>query len=153
MLRLTILAVCLLTNFVSSDPDPNYRLNTPIIPSDYEIFIKPYFDTGDERAFTYDGQVSITFKTSEEIKQIKFHSEDLKYTAENITLSANGATVALDSTNALEFNTNYSFVYVNVQNNLQVGVEYILTIAYEGPIREDLNGFYRNYYIENGVKK
>ncbi|XP_030032733.2 membrane alanyl aminopeptidase-like [Manduca sexta] len=133
--------------------DENYRLNTPVVPSAYEITITPYFDTGDDNAFTFDGEVAITLKTTAPTRVIKLHSEDLIYSADNVTVSRNGVQLPLDQTNPLNFNTNYTFAFINLQNELEANDNYILRILYRGPIRSDLNGFYRNDYIENGVKK
>lgn len=152
MYRFVALALLLLVYQVSSDT--NYRLNTPIRPSIYRITITPYFDTGDDRSFTFDGSVQIVIKTENATNEIKFHSEDLSFNASDIIVANNnGIIVPLDSLNPLEFNVNYSFAYIKLQTVLGVGEEYTLSITYKGPIRTDLSGFYRNYYYENGVKK
>ncbi|XP_053604250.1 membrane alanyl aminopeptidase-like [Plodia interpunctella] len=130
--------------------DTNYRLNTPIVPSNYRINLTPYFDTNDAQAFTFDGEVVITFTTTNATNQIKFHSNDLNFTVNNIALTPN---INFDATNPLQFNTSYDFVFLNLQNELQVGTTYNLRIVYSGPIRTDLNGFYRNFYMEGGIKK
>ncbi|XP_039749724.1 membrane alanyl aminopeptidase-like isoform X2 [Pararge aegeria] len=155
MLRqLTQLALlCMAVQSVYSETDTNYRLNTTISPSAYSILITPYFDTGDDKAFTFDGEVEITFTTTTNINTIKLHSENLTYTSSNITLMNGGNTVNLLETNPLEFEDKYSFAHINLASELTSGVEYILKIVYTGTIRDDLAGFYKNYYIENGVKK
>ncbi|CAH2217232.1 jg24955 [Pararge aegeria aegeria] len=155
MLRqLTHLALlCMAVQSVYSETDTNYRLNTTISPSAYSILITPYFDTGDDKAFTFDGEVEITFTTTTNINTIKLHSENLTYTSANITLMNGGNTVNLLETNPLEFEDKYSFAHINLASELTSGVEYILKIVYTGTIRDDLAGFYKNYYIENGVKK
>lgn len=149
-LYLFLAAVGLLSNVGC---DTNYRLNTTITPLTYSILISPYFDTGDDRAFTFDGDVNIKFTTSANINQIKIHSEDLNFTPGNITLAGNGIPIDLDTGNALIFDENYTFAIINLIDELQTGIEYNLRIVYVGPIRKDLKGFYRNYYYENGVKK
>ncbi|XP_013142033.1 PREDICTED: membrane alanyl aminopeptidase-like [Papilio polytes] len=129
--------------------DTNYRLNTPITPSEYSILITPYFNTGDDRAFTFDGEVNIKFTTSTNTNQIKLHSEDLKFSAENITITGGTSNSVKD----VQFEEKYTFALINLENELQTNVEYNLKIVYVGPIRKDLKGFYRNYYYDNGVKK
>ncbi|XP_049870026.1 membrane alanyl aminopeptidase-like [Pectinophora gossypiella] len=151
MIRQLVLGVLCVT--ITASSDPNYRLNTPIRPESYEIVITPYFDTGDANAFTFDGQVTVNFKTESVTNQIKLHSEDLTFTAANITLSSGNTNIPLYAASPLEFVKNYSFALINVQTNIEAGKVYTLKIVYQGPIRQDLNGFYRNYYIENGVKK
>ncbi|CAG9795008.1 unnamed protein product [Diatraea saccharalis] len=153
MHRLLILAFCFLIQNVYSDP--NYRLNTPLRPSEYSITITPYFDTNDDKSFTFNGDVAIVFTTNEVTKQIKLHSENLTFVPDNITVTVYSTSnqIALNDSNPLQFDTFYTFAYINLQTELEVGVRYELRIVYTGPIRDDLNGFYRNYYMENGVKK
>ncbi|KAH9643218.1 hypothetical protein HF086_012880 [Spodoptera exigua] len=153
-LPLALALTCLLYTNVHTT-DTNYRLNSPLIPSDYQILITPYFETGDARQFTFDGTVSIQFIPSSTTNEIKLHSEDLIFTAQDVVVAVfnTGNTIPLNANNPLEFNTNYTFAYINLVENLQTGVQYILQIKYQGPIRSDLNGFYRNYYFQNGVKK
>ncbi|XP_072939870.1 putative aminopeptidase-2 [Epargyreus clarus] len=149
LLRLAVLAIAIQT----VRGDTNYRLNTTITPIAYALSITPYFDTGNENAFTFDGEVTIRFTTDKNINQIKLHSEDLTFTAESIKVTTGTNVISLVATNPLEFDEKYSFAHINLQTELQTGIEYNLNIVYKGPIRQDLNGFYRNYYIEKGVKK
>lgn len=148
---LLLLALVSQLNLVFSDT--NYRLNTPIRPKAYFLAITPYFDTNDTNAFTFIGEVEITFTTTAVTKQIQLHSQDLDFNATNVEVIRGLTLVPLNTTNPLTFDTKYTFAYINLQDDLQIGVEYNLLITYQGPIREDLNGFYRNYYIENGVKR
>ncbi|XP_032512667.2 membrane alanyl aminopeptidase-like [Danaus plexippus] len=152
MIWQTLLAVaCIALQPVHSDT--RYRLNTTIVPSAYSLTITPYFDTNDDRAFSFDGEVSITFVTTSNINKIKLHSQDLIYTSANITLKNGNNIIELNETNPLEFEEDYTFAHINLASDIQVGSEYTLNIVYQGPIRTDLNGFYRNYYFQNGVKK
>ncbi|KAI8424608.1 hypothetical protein MSG28_003042 [Choristoneura fumiferana] len=145
---ITLLVSGLLAN--QAESDTNYRLNSLVKPSSYIIVITPHFDTNDDQAFTFDGEVSIIISSEINTNQIKLHSEDLIFSAANITVTNGQEATAVT---ALEFDTTYTFAYINLQNELQAGVEYTLKIVYTGPIRTDLSGFYRNYYIENGVTK
>ncbi|XP_026737407.1 membrane alanyl aminopeptidase-like [Trichoplusia ni] len=147
---LAIALLCLLTDGTYSDT--NYRLNTPIVPARYVLILTPYFDTGDSRAFTFDGIVNIQFTTKSNTNQIKIHSEDLNFTAADVYVGTYPGNVSL-GVSTLEFDTNYTFAYINLASNLEAGVEYGLQIKYKGHLRTDLNGFYRSFYFENGVKK
>ncbi|KOB70213.1 Aminopeptidase N-5, partial [Operophtera brumata] len=150
MYLLTLAMLCQASSVFS---DTNYRLNTPIKPKAYSIAITPYFNTNDTNAFTFDGEVDITFTTEKETNLIKLHSQDLIFKDANIKILNGANSIPLSVSNPLEFDTNYTFAFINLQVDLQIGVEYSLKITYRGPIRADLNGFYRNYYIEKGVKK
>ncbi|XP_068631136.1 membrane alanyl aminopeptidase-like [Battus philenor] len=153
MLRHAINLIVLTLTFQNVFCDTNYRLNTPINPSEYSISITPYFDTGDDKAFKFDGEVNIKFTTTSTTNQIKIHSEDLIFTAENITVTGGSLPNLPRLENGLEFDNKYTFALINLQNDLLEGIEYNLRIVYFGPIRKDLKGFYSNSYYENGVKK
>lgn len=147
----------LLTIFItscSSETDVQYRLNSNVWPTSYEITITPYFNTEDDKAFTFDGHVKINLKTEEDnVNQIKLHSEDLEFTSANITLLRGTAILQLDVTEPLTFEKNYSFVYIKLTSPLQKSIDHSLTISYQGQIRSDLYGFYRSSYVECGVTK
>ncbi|KAI5638672.1 peptidase family m1 domain-containing protein [Phthorimaea operculella] len=149
--HLVLLAAACVSLTVATDPA--YRLNTPIVPQSYAISLTPFFDTRDVNAFTFNGEVTITFQTTSVTNQIKLHSEDLNFTETDITLTNGNTAVPLNTASALEFVTNYTFALINLQGDLAVNTVYTLKIVYRGPIRTDLKGFYRNYYYENGVKK
>ena len=153
MVRQYILLTVLCAVLGTVYPDTNYRLNTTITPLSYAISITPYFDTGDYKAFTFDGEVAITFTTNSNVNKVKLHSQDLNFTSANITLTSEKGIVNLNSNNSLEFEELYTFTHIHLANDINPGIEYTLKIVYRGPIRSDLNGFYKNFYIENGVKK
>lgn len=146
--------ITLIVLSANAETDPYYRLNSVIYPSSYVVTIRPYFDTGDAREFTFDGEVSIVISTDEQnISQIKLHAEDLTFNADNITVTRDTTNVALSSSNPLYFEDNYNFAFINLETPLEAGVNYTLTITYTGLIRNDLYGFYRSYYVEQGVTK
>ncbi|XP_050343244.1 membrane alanyl aminopeptidase-like isoform X2 [Nymphalis io] len=153
MLRQLFLLAFICAGITSVYSNINYRLNITLVPSAYTISITPYFDTGDSRAFTFDGEVTITFVAGSKTDTIKFQSEDLDFDASNITVTSGGNAISLHTDIPLEFEDDYTFAYVNLKKQMIPGVEYTIKIKYQGPIRDDLNGFYKSYYIENGVKK
>lgn len=151
---LLVLATWALLHQSQAFSDPNYRLNSKLSPIQYSIVIKPYFETGNALAFTFDGEVSITLEANEaNVSQIRLHSEDLIFGASNITVTRQNAAISLNPQNPLEFVKNYSFVDINLETSLELGVRYTLTILYRGPIRSDLSGLYRSSYVENGKTK
>lgn len=149
-----LLFLALSVSLVRSQSDTNYRLNSAVWPSSYTITIAPHFDTGDDKQFTYEGEVAITLRTeANNVNSIKLHSEDLVFTSSNVSLVRGTTTVQLDVADPLTFDTTYSFVYINLNSPLEANTEHTLTISYTGSIRSDLNGFYRSYYTEQGVTK
>ncbi|XP_045519265.1 membrane alanyl aminopeptidase-like [Pieris brassicae] len=150
--QMLILTLCSLL-FAVARSDTNYRLNTSIVPLSYSIAITPYFDTGDDKAFTFDGEVVIKFRTESNINRIKIHSVELNFNASDINISSGSVLVKLNEANPLEFDKKYDFAYINLESELIAGYEYELSIDYNGPIRKDLKGFYMNHYYQGGVKK
>lgn len=152
--KLLLLAAAAIQLLNTSSCDTNYRLNSQITPIHYSIIISPYLNTGDDWAFTFDGEVSITLETNEtNVDKIRLHSQDLEISASNITLTSDTSVIGLNPANPLEFVIKYSFLDINLEAPLQAGVRYTLGISYRGPLREDLSGFYRSSYEENGQTK
>ncbi|XP_073943314.1 membrane alanyl aminopeptidase-like isoform X2 [Choristoneura fumiferana] len=152
---LQTLVLGLLTNnvlsYISNYNDTNYRLNSLFKPFCYYITITPHFQsTHGENAQTFDGKVSVIISPNVNTNQIQIHSKNLTFTANNITVSDSQT---VNPVTTLEFNAKYDFVYINVQNEMQAGVEYTLEILYTGVIRKDRTGFYMDQYYTNVNEK
>jgi aminopeptidase N len=132
----------------------NYRLGDEVSPTFYDILLKPYFaDEGLNKAFTFTGQVKITVRAE-------------KIGVSSIVLHANQLDIK-DTWRVYPKNNNFQFLqkppfqYDNVTHLLTLpligvitqGVEYILEFDYTGYLKDDMHGFYRSSYMENGQKK
>lgn len=143
MVRLiTTLVLGIVFNNVLSDT--NYRLNTPVKPHCYYLTISPHFQSvHGENTTTFDGLANIIMSSSKNTNQIQMHSKNLKFSASNITVTGNKT---VNTVTSVEFDTKYEFVYINLQYELQAGVEYTIEIAYTGVPRKDYKGYFMDTY-------
>jgi aminopeptidase N len=135
-------------------PSPDYRLDGHVVPSHYEIWLRPYFTAeGDKAAFTFDGSVKITVRATRS-NQV------------NIVLHANRLTVAndwrvydlLDPSIVIphpdyEYDAVTHKLTLHLNRVLQPERDYVIEMTYVGVMADDMAGFYRSYYKDNGVKK
>lgn len=99
LLALSVYTIGILIGISSGAPSSSkienekldYRLNTDIRPIDYLIEVTPYFDdeAPGKKAFSFDGIVRITLKTSKSnVNQIVLHKQDMDIKAKNLTKSS-----------------------------------------------------------------
>lgn len=106
---------------------------------------------GQKRAFTFDGEVEITLRaTKANIREIVLHSFDLEISSYSI-----GGQIL--PYNASYYNEQYNKWTIPIPAALNGGilsnsVDTTLKIEYVGFMRDDMYGFYRSYYVENGKK-
>lgn len=104
---------------------------------------------GSKRAFTFDGEVEITLKASKlNVNEIVLHAFDLTIAS----YSFNGGASILY--NASYYNEQYNKWTIPIPNGgfLSEQTDTILKVEYVGYMKDDMYGFYRSYYYENGKK-
>jgi aminopeptidase N len=131
--------------------DLRYRLTDDVLPSQYSIWITPYFVTeGSKEAFTFDGVVEITLKaTVSNASEIVLHVNSLDIDE----YSFDGG--AAFKYNESQYNLTYDKWTIPYPTNLNGGfvpsnVDTVLKVVYRGYMKDDMYGFYRSYYTENG---
>jgi aminopeptidase N len=96
--------------------------------------------------------VEITLKaTKADVNQIVLHSFDL--TIANYSFNG-GQEIAF---NASDYSEKYNKLTIKIPTNLNGGIlqnstDTILKIKYVGYMKDDMYGFYRSFYYENGKK-
>lgn len=134
--------------------NPDYRLPVTTRPSRYEINLTPYFNVipaPNIRPFSFDGEVKIYISpTAENVTEIVMHCNDLIITS--VSVSQNNNNVAIES-NVFQCEMPYSFLRIPVVQPLQLGQEYVVSVAYSGNLKDTMRGFYRSEYRDsNGTR-
>jgi len=148
-----------LDSHLSTDPRAlaDYLLPTALIPSQYEVHLIPYLDTDaptPEQQFTFDGVVKIRITCSDATNVIKMHAYDITIASKDdikVTLADSATVVPVDSFEISDDDKN--FFTIQLGQSLEVAAEYDVEITYTGKLNEDLDGFYRSSYVEEGVTK
>jgi aminopeptidase N len=140
--------------------DETYLLPKTLMPTQYTIALIPYFNTNTpapEKVFTFDGTVTITLTCIEATDKIIMHAFDIKIEDKSkVVVVTKGSTDAL-AVKSIEFTDQVKdgkqFFTIMMEQPLEAGSEYDVTIEYQGNLNEDLEGFYRSFYMEGGEKK
>ncbi|XP_021536217.1 aminopeptidase N [Neomonachus schauinslandi] len=143
------------TTLDQSKPWNRYRLPKTLIPSSYNVTLKPYLTPNSEGLYTFHGTSTVRFTCSEPTNVIIIHSNKLNYTnnqGQRVALRGVGGTraPAIDTTELVELT---EYLVVHLREPLQVNGQYEMDSEFQGELADDLAGFYRSEYIENGVKK
>lgn len=135
---------------ISADHDDvlNYRLSGDVVPSRYEITLTPNLDD-----WTFEGHVIIHVESKvQNVREIVLHANDLTIDTIKVYLPGNPL---------LDLHEGEEYTYENATHKLtiptntivEMGRIYYVEIEFSGNMRDDMAGFYRSTYMENGVEK
>uniref|UniRef100_A0A3Q1G849 Alanyl (membrane) aminopeptidase b, tandem duplicate 1 n=1 Tax=Acanthochromis polyacanthus TaxID=80966 RepID=A0A3Q1G849_9TELE len=133
-----------------------YRLPTNLVPIHYNVTLRPRLTPVSPGKYIFTGESSVEFLVNETTNLILIHSNKLSYSPVSNGPSArltavNGGTVPGIESVWLQNETQY--LVVQLKGDLTKGNYYILETTFEGELSDDLGGFYRSEYIENGELK
>lgn len=139
---------------VSERETLNYRLGTTVWPQNYVVEVTPYFisEHGKEQ-FTFDGKVEITLSaTVRDVKQITLHANKLNISSD---ILFRDAVTPLSGIRVLSktYDPRTHKLTLGLESAMATGRRYILSMQYVGILSDDMNGFYRSSYEENGKIK
>ncbi|XP_030623171.1 aminopeptidase N isoform X1 [Chanos chanos] len=132
-----------------------YRLPDTLLPDSYNVTLWPRLQPNKDGLYVFTGNSSMVFKCVRETNVILIHSNKLSLTKTNghlarlCSLGCNPVPTIWKTW--LQETTQYLVIQLN--GYLQVGESYQLQTEFEGELADDLAGFYRSEYDENGEKK
>ncbi|XP_022366845.1 aminopeptidase N isoform X1 [Enhydra lutris kenyoni] len=143
------------TTLDQTKPWNRYRLPKALIPSSYNVTLRPYFTPNNDSLYTFSGKSTVRFLCNESTNVIIIHSKKLNYTiiqGQRVALRGVGGiqAPAIDRTELVELT---EYLVVHLREPLQVNSQYEMYSEFQGELADDLAGFYRSEYMENGVKK
>uniref|UniRef100_A0A3Q1FCE9 Aminopeptidase n=1 Tax=Acanthochromis polyacanthus TaxID=80966 RepID=A0A3Q1FCE9_9TELE len=145
------------TTAPSNQPWDKYRLRTNLVPWHYNVTLWPRLTPDATGKYIFTGESSVEFAVTENSNLILLHSHKLNYGTLGDGHSARLTTVRAGNTAPgivtmwLEPETQY--LVAQLDGYLQRFDFYIFSISFDGELADDLGGFYRSEYTENGVKK
>ncbi|KAJ8249447.1 hypothetical protein GJAV_G00235020 [Gymnothorax javanicus] len=138
-----------------NDPWHRYRLPDSLMPDSYNVILWPRLEADQQGMFIFTGNCSVIFKCLKETDLILIHSNKLQLTQFDglhaKLLGVNGSTPPAIKNTWLQETTQYLVVQLN--GKLTVGESYELLTDFWGELADDLAGFYRSVYYEDGVQK
>uniref|UniRef100_A0A8C6UCM9 Aminopeptidase n=1 Tax=Neogobius melanostomus TaxID=47308 RepID=A0A8C6UCM9_9GOBI len=138
------------------EPWDRYRLPSALVPHSYNVTLWPRLSPNPENLYIFTGESTVEFECVTETDLILIHSNKLNYVLQNndhmVQLTAAGEEPAPRIKNIwLQPTTQY--MVIQLKEKLKAGRKYQLYSVFSGELADDLAGFYRSEYDEDGVKK
>ncbi|XP_005381598.1 PREDICTED: aminopeptidase N [Chinchilla lanigera] len=134
-----------------------YRLPKSLVPSSYQVTLRPYFTPNEHGLYIFRGNSTVRFTCQEATNVIIIHSKKLNYTIQQpgghwvVLRGVSGSQPpAIDRTELVE---RTEYLVVHLQDYLSVGSQYEMESVFQGELADDLAGLYRSEYRDNGVLK
>lgn len=143
------------TPFTPREPWDYYRLPDSLVPISYNVTLWPRLEANADGLYIFSGHSFVVFKCEKETDLIIIHSNKLNLT----TISGHHAQLrALGRATAPAIQKSWlvvrtEFLVLQLRSKLTAGESYILHTEFLGELADDLQGFYRSEYMEDGVKK
>ncbi|KAG8575331.1 hypothetical protein GDO81_009524 [Engystomops pustulosus] len=127
-----------------------YRLPANLIPDHYDIDLRPVLKKNAQGLYVFHGESTAHFTCNIATQHVIIHSNKLNYTENPILKDEAGNTISANNYFLVE-KTNYLVLPLNQQ--LEANKKYTLHTKFVGELADDLAGFYRSEYVEDGETK
>lgn len=136
-----------------NDASPfTFRLPNNTRPIAYDIHLTTNVHLNE---FPFSGQVAITLTATEATRTITLHQRRLTILSARLTRQATpNVPIVMAAPVYVKRTEMLTFTLATAETDLMTGERYVLTIAYDGELRDDNKGFYRSSYVDaSGVKR
>ena len=144
------------TTAPSNEPWDKYRLPDTLKPDHYNLTLWPRLTVNAQGLYIFTGKSYVVFQCVKETDLILIHSNKLNYTKWEddhlAKLSALGSTPA-PTIKKSWLQPTTQFLVLELNGKLAVGESYQLDTVFVGELADDLGGFYRSVYTEEGEEK
>uniref|UniRef100_A0A8C7KG31 Aminopeptidase n=1 Tax=Oncorhynchus kisutch TaxID=8019 RepID=A0A8C7KG31_ONCKI len=144
------------TTAPSNEPWDKYRLPDTLKPDHYNLTLWPRLTVNAQDLYIFTGNSYVVFQCVKETDLILIHSNKLNYTKWGddhlAKLSALGSTPA-PTIKKSWIQPTTQFLVLELNGKLAVGESYQLDTVFVGELADDLGGFYRSVYTEEGEEK
>ncbi|XP_053320871.1 aminopeptidase N-like [Spea bombifrons] len=141
------------TSAPSDEPWNKYRLPKSLIPYHYDVELKPVLEKNPQGLYVFSGKSTAYFTCREATNLVLIHSNKLNYTTtptKAILRDAALNTLAISNIREVPVT---QYLVIHAANDLEVGKNYSLYTEFVGELADDLAGFYRSEYVEDGQTK
>lgn len=143
------------TSKTSNEPWDKYRLPDTLSPQYYNVTLWPRLVMNADGMYIFTGSSGVMFTCAKKTDLILIHSNKL-----NLTLfeGHHAKLTGLNGVTAPEikttwFQTETQYLVIRLEGKLKPGKSYWLYTEFRGELADDLEGFYRSEYMEDGEKK
>lgn len=125
-----------------------FRLPTDVFPVSYTLEIATNFED-----FTFSGHVEIVIQSNASTCQVILNSKELHITSVEVIEHMLNTSLSVINHYPVERNEQYVIVLNETMNCLVPDKLYIVKIDFNAIIRDDMSGYYKSSYKDNGVTK
>ncbi|XP_058501683.1 aminopeptidase N-like [Solea solea] len=140
----------------SNEPWDKYRLPKSLVPEHYNVTLWPRLTPDETGLYVFTGDSSVQFNCTEDTDLILIHSNKLNYFKHAghlavLTSVSPGVEAPAIRSSWLQPETQY--LVLQLHSKLLKNHRYQLWTNFTGELADDLGGFYRSEYMEDGQKK
>jgi len=129
--------------------DEQWRLPPNLVPYRYTLRLLPFFE---DRDFLTEGYIDMYVECVQDTFNVTFNINGITIDIASITVVQNDNNLSLAVAQTID-EPNFEKFTIVTQSSLNVGVRYKVSMKFSYQLSVVLNGFYRTYYVENGVTK
>ncbi|KAF3832157.1 hypothetical protein F7725_025822 [Dissostichus mawsoni] len=136
-------------------PWDKYRLPESLSPVSYNVTLFPRLKPDANGLYIFTGESTVVFKCVKETDLIIIHSNKLNLTNFDGFFAKLSAVGEASSPSILKswLIVKTEYLVLQLSRRLSVGAMYVLHTEFQGELADDLEGFYRSEYTDDGVKK
>ncbi|KAK1160919.1 aminopeptidase Ey-like [Acipenser oxyrinchus oxyrinchus] len=127
------------------------RLPDSLKPLEYDVKLWPRLTPNADGLYIFTGNSTVIFECVNTTSLILIHSKKLNFTTPAQLRGYAGSTPPAITDSFMQKET--EFLVIQLDSNLEAGKTYSLFTEFVGELADDLAGFYRSEYMEDGVKK
>ncbi|XP_005989844.1 aminopeptidase N [Latimeria chalumnae] len=131
------------------------RLPDSLTPIEYNVLLWPRLEVNSDGLYIFTGNSTVTFQCKKAVNLILIHSKKLNFTKQNSFLASLSSPGVLPPPAIKEtwLEESTEFLVVQLKHKLIAKKTYKLFTEFTGELADDLAGFYRSEYDEDGAKK
>ncbi|XP_063170496.1 aminopeptidase N [Candoia aspera] len=135
-------------------PWEHMRLPKALMPTHYTISLQPFLTPDSQGLYIFKGNSTVWFQCVEPTDLIIINSKKLNYTQQaGFLVSVRGIDTASPAVLRTWLEEKTEYLVVKLKENLQKNKLYELHSSFTGELADDLAGFYRSEYTEDGKTK
>lgn len=138
------------TTPASTEPWDSYRLPKTLLPYHYDVDLRPVLEKDNWGLYVFYGKSVAHFKCENSTNLVIIHSKKLNYTKNVVLQDDTDRDITINREQLVEKTT---YLVLHLAESLQSGKTYRLHTEFIGELADDLAGFYRSEYVEDGVTK
>ncbi|KAL1247303.1 hypothetical protein QQF64_022679 [Cirrhinus molitorella] len=140
-----------ITSLPTTEPWDQWRLPQTLSPQTYNITMWPRLEPDPNGLYIFTGLSKVVFRCVIDTDLILIHSNKLNMTKPPILTALGSSPAPAIALTVMHPLTQYMAIHLT--EKLIAGESYELYTEFIGELSDDLGGFYRSEYYENGVKK